>query len=119
MQNGHGRSLTGWALAATIAVTSVPWAQSPGDWSRFRGPNGSGVSTARNVPTEFGPTKNLIWKLDLPPGHSSPILQSDRLYLTGLRAGRLVTIAVDRTTGKLLWERSRRTLSTSFFPTTG
>ena len=36
------------------------------DWSRFRGPNGSGISTATNVPTEFGPQKNLLWRLPLP-----------------------------------------------------
>ena len=82
MQSEHRRSsvLAGSALAAAIALTSAPSAQTPGDWSRFRGPNGSGVSTARNVPTEFGPAKNLVWKLDLPPGHSSPILQNDRLF---------------------------------------
>ena len=114
MQSGHRRSdLTGWALVAALALSSAPSAQIPADWSRFRGPNGSGVSTARNVPTEFGPTKNLIWKLDLPPGHSSPILQNDRLYLTGLRAGRLVTIAVDRTAGKLLWERAAPDVKTT------
>src|SRR5262245_9927957 len=39
-------------------------------WSRFRGPNGSGVSSATNVPIEFGPAKNLIWRLALPRGHS-------------------------------------------------
>jgi outer membrane protein assembly factor BamB len=98
--------LAGWTLVAALALISVPAAQTTTGWSRFRGPNGSGVSTARNVPTEFGPAKNLRWKLGLPPGHSSPILQNDRIYLTGLRTGRLVTIAIDRASGKLLWERA-------------
>jgi len=95
-------------------------AAEPPDWSRFRGPNGSGISNATKVPTEFGPDKNLLWKLPLPQGHSSPILFRDRIYLTalrpptGLRAapsiveGRndtLVTIAIDRGTGKIVWER--------------
>jgi outer membrane protein assembly factor BamB len=93
------------AAAALFLTVSVAGA-GPVDWSRFRGPNGSGVSTARDVPTEFGPTKNLLWKLDLPQGHSSPILQDDRLYVTGLRAGVLMTMAVDRATGRLLWERA-------------
>ena len=55
------------------------------DWSRFRGPNGSGISTATNVPIEFGPQKNLLWRLPLPGGHSSPILFNDRIYLTAFR----------------------------------
>ncbi len=80
-------------------------AAEPPDWSRFRGPNGSGISTATKVPTEFGPDKNVLWKLPLPQGHSSPILQGDRIYLTALREGTLVTIAIDRGTGRILWER--------------
>jgi outer membrane protein assembly factor BamB len=39
------------------------------DWTRFRGPNGSGVSTATGVPTEFGPDRNLPWRLELPTGY--------------------------------------------------
>ena len=45
-----------------------------GQWPQFRGPNGSGVAAARNLPTDFGPDKNAVWKVDLPPGHSSPVI---------------------------------------------
>ena len=69
-------------LGASLAGRAEP------DWSRFRGPNGSGISTATNVPTEFGPATNLLWRLPLPPGHSSPILLGDRIYLTAYRGGR-------------------------------
>ena len=58
------------------------------------------------MPTEFGPDKNLLWRLPLPQGHSSPILHGDRIYLTALRDDTLVTIAIDRGTGKILWERA-------------
>jgi outer membrane protein assembly factor BamB len=84
-----------------VAAHSVP----PPDWSRFRGPNGSGIAEATGLPTEFGPEKNLVWKLALPTGHSSPILFEDRIYLTGARGSTLVTIAIDRTNGRVLWER--------------
>jgi hypothetical protein len=80
-------------------------ADAPG-WSRFRGPNGSGISTATGIPIEFGPAKNLLWRVELPQGHSSPVVQGDRIYLTGFRGGALLTIAVDRGTGRVLWERS-------------
>jgi len=80
-------------------------AAGPPDWARFRGPNGSGISTATEVPTEFGPDKNLLWKLPLPQGHSSPILLGDRIYLTALRGDTLVTIAIERGTGRIVWER--------------
>lgn len=81
-------------------------AASDTDWSRFRGPNGSGVSATKGLPAEFGPDKNVIWKTELPQGFSSPIIYDNRIFLTGRRDEALLTMAVDRTTGKVLWERA-------------
>ncbi|MFL6279116.1 MAG: PQQ-binding-like beta-propeller repeat protein [Vicinamibacterales bacterium] len=77
----------------------------PGEWARFRGPNGSGVAEVTRLPVEFGPARNVIWKTELPPGYSSPIVDGNRIYLTGVRDGRLLSLAVDRASGKVLWER--------------
>lgn len=90
--------------ASVAGVGALPPDRTP-DWSRFRGPNGSGVSAATGVPTTFNSTTNLLWRLEVPPGHSSPVLFGDRLYLTSFRGEALLTIAVDRTAGKILWER--------------
>src|SRR6185295_43855 len=90
------------ALGAASTPTDGP---DPEAWSRFRGPNGSGVSASTRLPTEFGPDKNVIWKVELPFGHSSPALTRERIFLTAARADRLVTICLDRQTGKTLWER--------------
>ena len=76
-----------------------------GEWTRFRGPNGSGVADVTGLPVEFGPARTLIWKTELAPGYSSPIVDGSRIYLTGVRDGRLLSLAVDRASGKLLWER--------------
>ena len=100
------------AVGAAILGLTVSLAAAPPDWSRFRGPNGSGLSSAANVPTEFGPEKNLLWRLALPPGHSSPILFRDRIYLTAFRGDVLVTIAIDRAKGRILWERAAPTVKT-------
>lgn len=75
------------------------------DWPRFRGPNGSGVSETRGVPVEFGPRKNVVWKAETPPGHSSPILVKDRIFLTGYGPSALYTICLDRHTGREMWRR--------------
>ena len=93
------------ALTATIAALAVASLGAVDDWSRFRGPNGSGVSTTGNLPAIFGPDTNVVWKTPLPFGHSSPVLTGDRIYLTGVRDGRLLTIALDRASGRTLWER--------------
>ena len=92
--------------AILLLLTALAVASNDTDWSRFRGPNGSGVSDTKGLPAEFGPDTNVVWKVDLPQGYSSPIIHGDRIFLTGLRDQALVTMAVDRKTGKVLWERA-------------
>ena len=75
------------------------------DWTQFRGPNGSGVSTSKGVPETFGPTKNVVWKTELPAGHSSPVLTRDRIFVTAHTKEKLLVICLDRQTGKILWQR--------------
>ena len=76
------------------------------EWTRFRGPNGSGISNDAGFPTEFSRAKNLIWRTPLRPGKSSPVLTRTRIFLTAFDKGKLFTQCFDRATGKLLWERS-------------
>ena len=76
------------------------------EWMQFRGPNGTGVSETKNLPTEFGPKKNVVWKADLPPGHSSPVLTRDRIFVTAHEKDTLLVISLDRQTGKILWRRT-------------
>lgn len=92
------------------SVVSIGWLASfatarAGDWTQFRGPNASGlaVSSAR-LPAEIGPDKRVLWKTPLPPGHSSPAVAGDRIYLTAERDGKLLSIGLDRATGNVLWE---------------
>jgi outer membrane protein assembly factor BamB len=102
------RTLLRTAAAIVVAlITSLAIAAQSGrqpDWIRFRGPNGSGVSNATNVPIEFGPEKSVVWRVELPLGYSSPILFGDRIYVTGVRDKSLLTLALDRATGKTIWE---------------
>jgi len=78
----------------------------PADWPGFRGSNCSGVSAARDLPVEFGPNKNMLWKTALPRGASSPILIQDRVLLTAAEGKKRLVICLDSRTGKRLWERS-------------
>lgn len=76
------------------------------DWPQFRGLNGSGVSHSKlRLPTELGPEKEVLWKTHIPPGHSSPVVSQDRIFLTAVDGDRLLTIALDRSSGKLLWQQ--------------
>jgi outer membrane protein assembly factor BamB len=77
------------------------------NWTRFRGPNGTGVSNATNLPVEFGPEKNVKWKTALPPGHSSPVFTNTHIFLTAHSpekdSYKLFVMALDRKSGKELW----------------
>lgn len=102
-------------LAAALLACMAGTLFADEDWSRFRGPNGSGLSTSTNLPTEFGKEKNVVWKTALPPGHSSPVLTATRIYVTAhtpitdkekAKANyQLSVIALDRTSGKIVWQR--------------
>ena len=76
------------------------------DWTRFRGPAGSGVSEDTGFPSELSTTKTLAWRVPVRPGKASPVLTKDRVLLTGAEKGKLYTQCFDRKTGKLLWERA-------------
>ncbi|HXR99267.1 MAG TPA: PQQ-binding-like beta-propeller repeat protein [Pyrinomonadaceae bacterium] len=92
-------------LLVAILFACVPTSLASDDWSQFRGPNGTGVSETKGLPTEFGPTKNVVWKTTLPPGHSSPVLTRDRIFLTAHDKEKLFVICLDRQTGEILWQK--------------
>lgn len=74
-------------------------------WPQFRGLNATGrAATELPLPTDIAPDKHVLWKTPLPPGHSSPAISGDRIFVTGVREKKLVTIALDRKNGELLWE---------------
>src|SRR5205085_6349907 len=52
------------------------------EWTRFRGPNGQGISDAKTIPVEWK-NADFNWKVDLPAGgHSSPVLWGEKIFLT-------------------------------------
>ncbi|MBI3759409.1 MAG: PQQ-binding-like beta-propeller repeat protein, partial [Deltaproteobacteria bacterium] len=99
-----------WLFVFCLFVTFTVTAED--DWSRFRGPNGTGLSTSTNLPNEFGAEKNVVWKTPLPPGHSSPVLTRTRIFVTAHTPVKdktkdnyqLLVIALGRETGKILWQ---------------
>jgi outer membrane protein assembly factor BamB len=92
------------------------------DWTRFRGPEGSGISDDKNVPTQWSDTQNIRWKTALPgPGSSSPITLGDKIFLTcysgyGLsedKPGEQAelkhhVLCLDRRDGKLVWDQATK-----------
>ncbi|MFT5290755.1 MAG: outer membrane protein assembly factor BamB [Planctomycetota bacterium] len=75
------------------------------EWTRFRGPNGSGVSSSTGLPVEFGAEKNVAWKTELPSGRSSPVFTEDALYLTGSDDEKLYVFCLNPADGTRRWTR--------------
>ena len=88
------------ALAINVPANGT---ENAGAWSRFRGPNGSGVAIDEKPPIEIGPEKNVKWKVPAPSGLSSPIVVGDQLVITAIDDGKLYTIAYDRADGSEVW----------------
>lgn len=78
-------------------------------WPQFRGPRGGGVALdAGRYPSHLNPAENLLWKVALSRGQSSPCVWGDRIFLTAYDKAdkRLETIAIDRNTGEVRWRRT-------------
>ena len=91
--------------AAALLVVVHVYTAGAEEWSRFRGPGGSGVLESANLPVEVGTDRSVRWKVAVPPGHSSPIVADGRVFLTGFEGKTLVTLCVRADDGKILWKR--------------
>lgn len=53
------------------------------NWPQWRGPGANGVSTEKNLPVEWSPEKNVVWKVPIPGrGRSSPVVWGDLVFVT-------------------------------------
>lgn len=118
----------GAVAASGQLLSTVVDAQPTADrfWAQWRGPRATGVSTTATPPTEWSETKNIRWKVPIPGrSSSSPVIWNDRIFLltaipvdpaavAGLAPRgsvppqtphKFVVLAIDRRTGKTLWEQ--------------
>jgi outer membrane protein assembly factor BamB len=53
------------------------------DWPQWRGPEGNGISRAKNLPTTWSLEKNIVWKTPLPSwSGGTPVVWGDRIFVT-------------------------------------
>jgi outer membrane protein assembly factor BamB len=93
------------ALLVLSLAASTASAQ---DWTRFRGPNGTGVSEAKGLPTAWSES-DILWKLDLPGvGHSQPVVWDDKLFITVAKeeGKERALLAIGKAEGKVLWTKA-------------
>src|SRR4051812_12635358 len=96
------------SLFAVIAVALLAAPALGGDWPRWRGPSGDGVTADTDLPQTWSPSQNVTWKAPLPgPGNSSPVVLGDRVFVTcASDKGALRSVlCFDRSDGKVRWRK--------------
>ena len=107
-----------------------PASNAKGSWPSFRGIEATGVADGQNLPDTWDVKtgRNILWRTPIPGlGHSSPVVWGDRVFVTTAISERNATFkpglygdgdasddrskqrwmiyAIDRSTGKTVWER--------------
>lgn len=103
-------------IATNAAVVSsllllLPHSSIAGDddaaagWSRFRGPNGTGIAAGdAALPDALAPQENALWRTELPPGYSSPVVAPSFVVVTCIDGVEATTVCLDRDNGEILWK---------------
>lgn len=102
---GSARFLEGLLVALVGLCASVSHGQ---EWTRFRGPNGQGISSAQTIPVKWT-EKDYNWKVKLPGGgHSSPVVWNDKVFITSgdekTNCGTILALNVSD--GQVLWQKA-------------
>jgi outer membrane protein assembly factor BamB len=75
----------------------------------FRGQDSRGIAGGSGFPTEWDGAsgKNISWKIEVPkPGKSSPVIWSDKLFITGAKDKVCEVYCINKNTGVILWTGS-------------
>ena len=78
------------------------------EWTRFRGPNGSGVSMATGIPTTWT-ERDFAWRVRLPgEGHAQPVFWGERVFVTAAQdqGHERLLLCLRQEDGVELWRRT-------------
>jgi len=129
----RGKELLGLAILIGvcfhISILIAGEAVSSQYWGQWRGPESTGVSRTADPPIEWSETTNIQWKLEIPGrGFGSPVVWGDHVFLTTAipvnvdvegsheargtvtprGVHRFVVMAIARSSGEVVWERTVR-----------
>lgn len=103
------KSLYSLALIAFWVVMDLPSIAADQNWPQWRGPAGTGKTSATNAVTQWAPDQNVKWRVELPEaGNSTPIVWGNKIFLTQplSETKQRALLCLDRQTGQEQWRRS-------------
>ncbi|HLY72940.1 MAG TPA: PQQ-binding-like beta-propeller repeat protein [Planctomycetota bacterium] len=98
------RRATRLGLLAALLLAAEARAQ---EWTRFRGPNGIGVSESKGIPTTWT-EKDFRWRVTIPgESHSNPVFWGDKIFLESSLpdARERLLLCLRKEDGSELWSR--------------
>ncbi len=90
---------------ATLIVTPLAYA---GNWPQFRGPDGTGVSSEKNIPVTWSPG-DYQWDVAIEGvGHAAPVIWDDSVFVTSAEDSGAIRhlVCLDAKSGQKRWTRS-------------
>jgi outer membrane protein assembly factor BamB len=109
-KQGDWNKLSGKGGTEETAVNDLPsLGEFQSNWPRFRGWDGSGLTARTNITLSWDAKSGagIAWKSAIPaPGHNSPIVWSNRVFISGGTAAKREVLCYDATNGQLLWQRA-------------
>jgi outer membrane protein assembly factor BamB len=94
-------------VVAIAALCSLPPGAEGQEWTRFRGPNGTGESETSTIPASWT-DKEANWKIELPGvGHGSPVLWGEKIFLLSAdpKTATRYVLCYNAADGKQIWRR--------------
>jgi hypothetical protein len=92
-------------LLAALLTAAFAAPAAADNWPQWRGPKNDGHSAEKGIPTEWGPDKNVAWKLKMPGiGASTPCVWGDKIFVTSVDGEDVVLLCVG-TDGKEKWKQ--------------
>ncbi len=104
-----------WTTATVSLQAAAVRLANNENWTRFRGPNGSGMSTSTNLPFTWT-DKDYRWKVSLPGvGHASPVVWDKSVFVLCCDPANAqrVLLCLKTSDGGIAW---RREFASSTFP---
>ncbi|MBL9209050.1 MAG: PQQ-binding-like beta-propeller repeat protein [Opitutaceae bacterium] len=95
-------------ISLVVLAASLGPATKAQEWTRFRGPNGTGISESKGVPVTWS-EQDFVWRVPIAgDSHAQPVIWGDRIFLTtAIEDGKArALLCLSKADGRELWRQT-------------